>query len=181
MTAPAWIYEHSADGTARYVLGTVGDNPFVCVGVNPSTAKPGALDATMRRVSRFAQDLGHDSWLMLNLYPQIATDPRELHHGMDEQLAAANELAITRHLADRQLTLVAAWGSLIASRPYLRELARRLATLDALAGSTWRSLGAVTRDGHPRHPLYLRADTPLQEFAMNAYIGSDGAAHSREP
>jgi hypothetical protein len=67
-----WIYERSADGSARFVLGTVGVNPLVCFGINPSTAVPNAPDGTVARVSKFAVD----SWTMLNVYPQIATDRR---------------------------------------------------------------------------------------------------------
>ncbi len=53
VTSPGWLYEHSGDGTARFLLGTQGENPLVFFGVNPSTARPGALDPTVRRVARF--------------------------------------------------------------------------------------------------------------------------------
>lgn len=46
-----WLYEHNDDNSARYVLGTVGENPLVCFGVNPSTAEPNALDATSPKSS----------------------------------------------------------------------------------------------------------------------------------
>lgn len=32
-----WLYRPNVDNSARFVLGTVGDNPLVCFGVNPST------------------------------------------------------------------------------------------------------------------------------------------------
>jgi hypothetical protein len=44
-----WVYEHAADGTARFVLGTVGADPLVCFGINPSTATPGAPENTVER------------------------------------------------------------------------------------------------------------------------------------
>ena len=69
-----WIYERSADGSARFVLGTVGVNPLVCFGINPSAAVPNAPDRTVARVGNFAVDNCYDSWTMLNVYPQIATD-----------------------------------------------------------------------------------------------------------
>src|SRR5690606_29290625 len=56
-----WIYERSADATARFVLGTVGENPLVCFGINPSIAVPNAPDRTVGRVTRFAADNGFDS------------------------------------------------------------------------------------------------------------------------
>lgn len=181
MTAPSWLYERSGDGTARFLLGTQGENPLVFFGVNPSTARPGELDPTVRRVARFAQDLGHDSWVMLNLYPQIATDPRHLHDEEHRELTARNERAIARHVAGRPLPLVAAWGSLVSSRRHLRPLVERIARLEALAACAWFSFGAPTRDGHPRHPLYLRADTPLRPFPLEDYLGLARRAQSREP
>lgn len=70
-----WLYEHSHNNRARYVLGTKGDNPLVCFGVNPGTAAPGALDPTLKSVERFANEHGYDSFIMLNLYPQRSTNP----------------------------------------------------------------------------------------------------------
>ena len=59
----------------RYVLGRVGRRPLVCIGINPSTAQPGALDPTLKSVERLANANGFDSWIMFNVYPQRATNP----------------------------------------------------------------------------------------------------------
>ena len=42
-----WVYETSEDNKYRYILGKPGRSSLVCVGVNPSRAKPGDLDPTM--------------------------------------------------------------------------------------------------------------------------------------
>lgn len=115
-----WIYERTADNSARYVLGTVGDNPLVCVGVNPSTAAPGDPDRTVSKVMGFAARNGFDSWVMLNLYPQRSTDPKGMHLVHDPQLQADNERHIADLIGGRQLTIVAAWGELIQSAPTSR-------------------------------------------------------------
>ena len=39
-----WYYEPHTYQPYRYVLGRVGRHPLVCIGINPSTAQPGALD-----------------------------------------------------------------------------------------------------------------------------------------
>ncbi|BAU33455.1 DUF1643 domain-containing protein [Microcella alkaliphila] len=121
-----WIWETSADGTARYVLGTAGEDPLVCVGVNPSTAVPNRLDRTVTRVSRFAERTGHDSWVMLNVYPQISTDPAGLHLERDPLLTEDNLRHIAQAIGGRPLTVLAAWGVLVESRPYLMGLVREL-------------------------------------------------------
>lgn len=71
---------------------------------------------------------------------------------------------------DRPLTLLAAWGGLIAFRSYLPSLLRDIIRLTSAAGCDWVSLGDPTKEGHPRHPLYVRADTPLQIFSVDRYL-----------
>ena len=43
-----WYYEPHTYLPYRYVLGRVGRHPLVCIGINPSTAQPGALDPTLK-------------------------------------------------------------------------------------------------------------------------------------
>jgi hypothetical protein len=168
-----WIYERAGDGSARFVLGMVGLNPLVCFGINPSTAVPNAPDRTVARVSRFAADNGYDSWTMLNVYPQIATDPKDLDRAYRQDLKAENERQIAGIIAGRPLTLLAAWGGLIASRPYLPALLSDILKLTSVAGCDWVSLGYSTKDGHPRHPLFVRSDTALQPFSVERYLEGD--------
>lgn len=167
--ADSWVYERSADGSARFVLGTVGENPLVCFGINPSTARPGALDPTVKRVARFASDNGFDSWTMLNVYPQIATDPKLMDRDFSPELKLENEDHIARVIDDRPLTLLAAWGGLIVSRPYLPPLLGEIVSIVTEAGCGWVSLGEPTKDGHPRHPLYVRANAHLVPFDAGSY------------
>ena len=49
-----WYYEPHTYQPYRYVLGRVGRHPLVCIGINPSTAQPGALDPTLKSVERLA-------------------------------------------------------------------------------------------------------------------------------
>jgi len=163
-----WIYEHTADGSARFVLGVVGQNPLVCFGINPSTAKPGALDNTVKGVAKFAANNGYDSWTMLNVYPQIATDPDEMHDQHLPELKSENERHIATAIQGRA-TLLAAWGTNLTIRPYLAEMLRDILKLTDAAGAKWLSIGKTTQDGHPGHPLYLARTTPLIPFDMSAY------------
>lgn len=163
-----WVYERDARGTARFVLGTVGRDPLVCFGINPSTAAPNALDRTVARVRGFAAENGFDSWTMLNVYPQISTDPAGLHADHDTALKAENERHIAMTVRGRP-TLLAAWGGLVTSRSYLPALLRDILTITTDAGCDWVSLGDPTKDGHPRHPLYVRGGTPLVPFDVRRY------------
>ena len=43
-----WLYAPNFYSEYRYILGTRGKNPLICIGINPSTAQPGALDNTLK-------------------------------------------------------------------------------------------------------------------------------------
>ena len=62
-----WYYEPHTYQNYRYVLGRVGKHPLVCIGINPSTAQPGALDPTLKSVERLAAANGFDSWIMFTV------------------------------------------------------------------------------------------------------------------
>ncbi len=42
----------------RFILGEAGENPLVCIGVNPSTAEPDKLDNTHRQLKARSEYLG---------------------------------------------------------------------------------------------------------------------------
>ena len=45
-----WLYVPNRYCDYRYILGTRGSRPLICVGINPSTAAPNALDNTLKSV-----------------------------------------------------------------------------------------------------------------------------------
>ena len=47
-----WLYVPDFYTEYRYILGTRGKNPLICIGINPSTARPDDLDNTLKSVSR---------------------------------------------------------------------------------------------------------------------------------
>ena len=73
-----WIYVPDTYEEYRYLLGTVGTKPLVCIGINPSTAHPDHLDNTLKSVERIAHANGYDSFIMVNVYAQRATDPKDM-------------------------------------------------------------------------------------------------------
>lgn len=166
-----WIYKKNKDNTARYVLGEHGDNPLVCIGVNPSTATPDKLDPTLRQVRNRAKQLGYDGWIMLNLYPQRATNPDDLHERMKPDLHCMNWNHIHDIACEHNVKNVwCAWGTLIRKRAYLLEGLKRIHEVFTEAGCDWISIGPLSQAGHPHHPLYLAKDAPVEKFDINNYI-----------
>ena len=73
-----WLYVPNFYSEYRYILGTRGERPLICIGINPSTAAPDNLDNTLKSVERVALHIGYDSFMMFNVYAQRATDPDDM-------------------------------------------------------------------------------------------------------
>ncbi len=119
--------------------------------LNPSTADAELDDPTIRRCIGFAKALGCGGLHVVNLYAFRATKPADLWRAADP-VGTENDLVLCETFAasareDRPV--IAAWGAnATAPRAEFVTTAARAAGLPLLA------LG-VTKDGSPRHPLYL--------------------------
>lgn len=166
-----WLYVPNTYGEYRYLLGTRGARPLICVGVNPSTASPDHLDNTLKSVERIALGNGYDSFLMFNVYAQRATRPKDMERVCNLSLHRENMEAFEYALSLSQCPAVwAAWGTIIRQRDYLAGCARDLFEIAGSYGARWYTAGERSRQGgHPHHPLYLRKDCRLEPFDMGAY------------
>ena len=153
-----------------HVLGRVGRHPLVCIGINPSTAQPGALDPTLKSVERLANANGFDSWIMFNVYPQRATDPNDMDKTPDRALCDENLRWLQAVLAQTEPTMWAAWGTLIEKRDYLPGLMREMVALTREREIPWVTFGKRSKKGHPHHPLYLRKDSTPEPFDVENYL-----------
>ena len=93
----SWIYFNTLDNKARFVLGKKGKKTLLCIGTNPSTATPSKLDNTLKTVKRFSKDLEYDSWIMLNIYPQRATNPNNLDISRNYAACPHEPISADRH------------------------------------------------------------------------------------
>lgn len=131
--------------------------------LNPSTADENIEDPTLRRCIGYARSWGYMGVTILNLFALRSTDPRELYKAADP-VGPANNAAIVELCAGREV--ICGWGI----RGGYRQ--RDRAVLDAL-----RRIGAMpkclelTKDGYPKHPLYLRADLkPMEMGKVNSSL-----------
>lgn len=165
-----WMYEETFDKKYRYILGTKGQNPLICFGVNPSTASPSKLDKTISNIEVFAKNNHFDSYVMLNLYPQRATDPQYLDSEkisfFDEQNFETIRGIFSRY---KEISILAAWGVTIEKKPYLAECLKNIVALSENYNCNWLSLG-LTKAGHPRHPSRLSYNTELRLFEIEQYM-----------
>ena len=170
-----WLYVPNRYGEYRYILGTRGDRPLICIGVNPSTAARGELDPTLRSVERVAHHNGYDSFIMFNVYAQRATNPDDMERNYNQELHQENmrafEYALSLDAAGAP-AVWAAWGTIIEKRDYLPACVRDMIALGNRYNAAWFSAGKKSKKGHPHHPLYLRKDSPLEPFDVNGYLDS---------
>jgi hypothetical protein len=169
-----WLYVPDFYTEYRYILGTRGLNPLICIGINPSTAEPGALDNTLKSVARIAAGNGFDSWIMFNVYAQRATRPDDMDRSCNARLDDENMRAFAYVLSQVgegvRPAVWAAWGAIIEKRPYLPDCVRDMVAIGERFGARWLCAGAVSKKGHPHHPLYLRKDEKLKEFDIEGYL-----------
>ena len=168
-----WLYAPNFYSEYRYILGTRGKNPLICIGINPSTAQPDNLDNTLKSVERIAHGNGFDSFIMFNVYAQRATDPDTMERQCNLQLHKENLEAFRYVLSISEKPAVwAAWGAIIEKRDYLLDCVRDMVAVGQECGADWYCAGAITKKGHPHHPLYLRKDEKIKSFDVTAYLGS---------
>lgn len=177
ITVPApLIRREGPDGSAafspceryRYALNRrwrEGLPVAVWVMLNPSTADHEQLDPTIRRCVGFSKSWGCSGLIVVNAYALRSTDPKGLWREGDP-VGPHNDLVLRKmaaHAADGA-KVIAAWGANI--KP---DREREVYDLLRAHGPVY-CLG-TTKAGHPKHPLYLRADTELREFEMGGGEG----------
>ena len=168
-----WLYAPNFYSEYRYILGTRGKNPLICIGINPSTAKPDDLDNTLKSVERIAHGNGFDSFIMFNVYAQRATDPDTMEKVCNQALHRENLEAFRYVLSISEKPAVwAAWGTIIEKRDYLPGCVRDMVAVGQELGTVWYCAGKRSKKGHPHHPLYLRKDEMIQPFDVETYLAS---------
>lgn len=150
-----WLTRHIQEPLDPFV----GDEWVVFVMLNPSTATASQDDPTIRRCVGFAKAWGFSHLGVVNLWGVRATDPKELLSVSDWK-GEVNARYIETAINLAALT-VCAWG---ANRQRIaRVLGAPNPDVRALAGNMPLSHLGLTKDGEPRHPLYLPKTTqPLE-------------------
>jgi len=141
-------------GLYRYLLWRMHHPRGRLLGVgmlNPSTADEHRDDPTVARCHQLARQSGYPGLLIWNLFSLRATDPAVLRK-VDYPVGPENDAAIDLALPLCPRTVLA-WGN-------HGKLAERSADVMARCSASGTTLAAfgLTRQGEPRHPLYLAAN-----------------------
>lgn len=147
-------------GRYRYLLRRTWDcsKPrALLVMLNPSTADATLDDATIRSCVRLLSGQGYGSMEVVNVYAYRATDPRELRDQADP-FGPCNEstVAAAIHRCD---VVICAWGAYPPARQHATAILN-----EARAHRPATYCFGRTKDGAPKHPLYIKSGTPLEVF-----------------
>ncbi len=151
-------------GKYRYELTRMwdlGSEQVICwVMLNPSTADDKVDDPTIRRCMGFSRRLGFNHMQVVNLFGFRTTKPEELLDAPDP--TRDNQVHLRCSVQASEMVVVA-WGI----------LSQRLALMAQPSVAEIRSTGVPlkclgrTKAGYPRHPLYVKSYTPLDDFELN--------------
>lgn len=133
---------------------------------------------------------------MGNLFAFRATDPSELAKWSETRVSPVGERITDGHyysvvrgsvnneqlkgLARMAGLVIAAWGAKVTTVPGFED---RGAQVQQFIGGHMHCLG-LTKDGHPKHPLYLKADTrptplPDHEHQWGEWVMYEGSQERR--
>lgn len=161
---------HEADGCVsrvwysscdryRYGLSRVWDGALpalLFIMLNPSTADEHRNDPTVARCETRARSMGFGGVMITNIFAYRATRPQDLKRA-DAPIGPAND-AILDYWSKAAGMTIAAWGVHGGHHNRAKALAQSL-------NVPLFHLG-LTKDGHPRHPLYVSFATNPAEWHM---------------
>lgn len=159
------------DGLYRPLLTQTWEPNLPWIGwgaLNPSKADAYKDDPSVRRMRAFSRAWGYGGFRLVNLHDWRATDPRELKRGQETR---SDQWARLFYETATAGPFVLAWGANAGEEGF--QIARMIAAQNRLFPLL--CLG-TTKEGHPRHPLYVRADTePVPWLVASPKEGADGA------
>lgn len=146
--------------TYRYALTRQWDQSgkrLLFIMLNPSKATELKNDPTIERCERRARALGFGAFRACNLFAFRATDPRDLKRAKDP--IGPGNLSQLMQAARWADVILCAWGTHGAHMG----LGPAIATLLRAEGFPLHHLG-LSKDGHPKHPLYIGYATCLRDW-----------------
>lgn len=147
-------------GDYRYLLWRIWDEKkpvMVWIMLNPSTADASEDDPTIRRCMGFARRNGNGGIRVVNLYAYRAMNPNKLRSVQDPIGRTMNDTFIWSFCRENKCVVVCAWGAFRVDD----HRAKYVMNMLKMKSIPLYRLGASTKAGHPRHPLYLKSDSPL--------------------
>lgn len=147
----------SDDMTYRYSLTRAWNilgGRCVFIGLNPSTADEIKNDRTVSLCISHAKSWGYGAFTMLNVFAYRSRDPKALY-AIDDPVGPENDEWIVKEIRNAAI-IIAAWGVQGTYKNRNEEIEKLVPQLHCIG---------MTKDGIPRHPLYVRKDAKPMIYA----------------
>jgi len=128
--------------------------------LNPSTANKDSDDPTIRRCVNLVAANGGDTLIVANLHSIVSVDPKRLLEPFCHATPIGTDDAWIVECVTAAHTVVVAWG---AHKKYFFDRDKEVLELLKINGIQPWCLG-ITKEGFPRHPLYVSKTTSLEEY-----------------
>jgi hypothetical protein len=128
-------------------------NTVMFIGLNPSTADEKEDDPTIRRCVGFANEWGYGRLFMANVFAYRSTDPKILK-SCDDPVGEFNDYWLGE-MAKFSGLVVACWGVHATLHDRDKQVKKAIPNMKCFG---------LTKEGHPKHPLYLPKETKLISF-----------------
>jgi hypothetical protein len=153
----------SPDRMYRYSLWRIWDEHMpllLVIGLNGSTADENYDDPTIKRVVWRGEHGGFGGVLMGNAHAYCTMDPREIRQAADP-VGPDNDLYLREMIAGSSMQ-VCAWGNLGNFMGRADVVLRMISEPYCLG---------LTKEGHPRHPLYVPYSQGFQKMCTLQSVG----------
>lgn len=129
------------------------------IGLNPSTADAELDDPTIKRCIGFAQRENFGGFIMANLFAYRATSPRDMKN-TEQPIGELNEYWLEQSIKSCRAVIVC-WGG---NGSHLNRHLDMNELLKTYSLNTPILCFGKTKDGQPKHPLYLASSTNLINY-----------------
>lgn len=154
------------DENCRYLIGTVGEKPLICIGLNPSSATPSKTDNTFRRLQNIAKFNDFDSIIVFNLYPFLNSETYKKSSIINEQ-EKINFQVISDIIQElsvfMKLKFLFCWGYNIKSYENYKCNRRKMCQILENFSKDIYCLKR-TKENNPISPVFMKTNTTLQNF-----------------
>jgi len=144
----------------RWLGDTFPDRYLMFIGMNPSTADATVNDPTCAREWTFTQREGFDAMVKANVGDYRATHPKMLLEP-DVVVSSPANLPTIREQAKGAARVILCHGKLNKALVPAGQALVQALTEDGI--DLW--CFGTNADGSPKHPLYLKGDTPLVRWS----------------
>lgn len=160
--SPCKLYRYTLE---RWWSGLYGARDYAnFLMCNPSTADTETDDPTVRRAALFAKRWGYAGLIVTNIFAYRSTDPQKLYsdafgYSVPHDIVGPENDTTIQEVAKDATLVVCAWGV----HGKLLDRGKRVVEILKANSIPLYCLG-VTKEGHPKHPLYTAAVTLPRRF-----------------